>query len=355
LVYDEDYIYLASDDGIYRFNGAEEANIAQPVLDWWMTLLNKRNTVLELHNNRLYIFYTPNGESSNSRCKVYNVLYGIWESDDTKAYVSHTYASADQTGYFIQASNRVGMLMLAEQDTNDYNAMGEPLSFELRTNYNHYGTPAQLKYCPEYRPHFDSVSGTYGITVGYATDYSDAPSTSLISLAGTGSRFNTGKTFNSGVTFGGSAQINPMSSAPLIPGEWRRLQLRYSHTAAREPVAFDGHTISLQVQTVTVMPNLTPIPSGTDPAQVTAMINNNFRALNNEQVTKLYNDASGTPSILIGVDGTGKSVIKVAKTGMDVTTATDADLAFNSAQNTLKVVAKAVRPLHLYGIPGPSS
>jgi hypothetical protein len=248
LVYDEDYIYLASDDGIYRFNGAEEANIAQPVLDWWMTLLNKRNTVLELHNNRLYIFYTPNGESSNSRCKVYNVLYGIWESDDTKAYVSHTYASADQTGYFIQASNRVGMLMLAEQNTNDYTTMGEPLDFELRTNYNHYGSPAQLKRCSEYRPHFDSVGGTYAITVGYATDYSDAPSTSDISLAGTGPRFNTGKTFNSGVTFGGSAQINPMDAAPRIPGEWRRLQLRYTHTAAREPVAFDGHTMSIESQ-----------------------------------------------------------------------------------------------------------
>jgi hypothetical protein len=86
------------------------------------------------------------------------------------------------------------------------------------------------------------------------------------------------------------------------------------------------------------MPNLAPIPSGTDPAQVTAMINRNFQALNNEQVTKLYNDASGTPSILIGVDSTGKSVVKVAKTGIDVTAATDAQLAFNSAQNTLKVV-----------------
>jgi hypothetical protein len=87
------------------------------------------------------------------------------------------------------------------------------------------------------------------------------------------------------------------------------------------------------------MANMTPIPSGTDPAQVTAMINNNFRSLNNEQVTKLYNDATGTPSILIGVDNTGKSVIKVAKAGKDVTTAIDADLAFNSSQNTLKVVA----------------
>jgi hypothetical protein len=54
---------------------------------------NKRNTVLELHNNRLYVFYTPNGESSNSRCMVYHILYGIWESDDTRAYVGMTYAS----------------------------------------------------------------------------------------------------------------------------------------------------------------------------------------------------------------------------------------------------------------------
>jgi hypothetical protein len=85
------------------------------------------------------------------------------------------------------------------------------------------------------------------------------------------------------------------------------------------------------------MPNLAPIPSGTDPSQVTAMINNNFRQLNNEQITKLYNDANGTPSILIGLDSTGDSVIKVAKDGIDVTTATDANLAFNSAQNTFKV------------------
>jgi hypothetical protein len=86
------------------------------------------------------------------------------------------------------------------------------------------------------------------------------------------------------------------------------------------------------------MPNLAPIPSGTDPKQVTAMINNNFRTLNNEQVTKLYNDSTGTPNILIGLDSTGNSRIKVAQPGYDVTTATDAQLAFNSAQNALKIV-----------------
>jgi hypothetical protein len=125
-----------------------------------------------------------------------------------------TYASADQTGYFLQASNRVGMLMLGEQSTNDYTTMGEPLSYELRTKYDHYGSPAQLKRAPDYRPHFDSVSGTYSITVGYATDYSDSPTETDIPLGGSGPRFNSGYTFDSGVTFGGSAQINPLSPTP---------------------------------------------------------------------------------------------------------------------------------------------
>jgi hypothetical protein len=252
--YDEDYIYLASDDGIYRFNGADEVNICvssdgqSGVLDWWLSLLNKKNTVLELYNNRLYVFYTPNGSASNTKCMVYNLLYGVWESDDTRAQVGFTYASADQTNYFIQASNRVGMLMLAETDSNDYNTMGEPLSWELRTNYNHYGTPAQYKWADAYRPHFDTVTGDYSVQVEYATDYSDAPTTNDIPLAGGGIRFNQGYTFNSGNYFSNAAQVNPMDDAPLIPGEWRRLQLRYFHEAAREPVSFDGHTISLQTQ-----------------------------------------------------------------------------------------------------------
>jgi len=249
VVWDEDYVFLASDDGIYRFNGAEETNITTPVLNWWMALTAKQNTVLQLHNNRLYIYYTPNGQAVNSRCMIYNILYGICESDDTRQYIGFSYASsASNDNYLIAASNRVGMLMLSEQITNDYTNMGEPLTYELRTAYNHYDSPAQYKRATEYRPHFDSVTGSYSITVGYATDYSDAPSTSDVSLASGGVRFDTGVTFDSGSRFGGSQQINPMDNAPNIPGEWRRLQLRYKHDAAREPCSFDGHVINLQVQ-----------------------------------------------------------------------------------------------------------
>lgn len=256
VAYNEDRIYLASDDGIYDFNGSEEKNITADVLDWWISLTNKANTVLELYNNRLYVYYTPNGQAANSACRVYNLLYGIWESDDTKAYISRTNARYDNDNYLVVGSNRVAMLMLAEQTTNDYNNMGEPFTYELRTNYDpkagsfyrHSVNGSNFKRVDLYRPHFDTITGNYTIQMGYAFDYSEQPQYSDISLSGGGVRFNTGVTFNSGAVFGGYNQVNPMDTAPLIPGEFRRLQIRYKHYAAREPVSFDGHILSVESQ-----------------------------------------------------------------------------------------------------------
>lgn len=248
VVADESYIYLASDDGIYRFNGAEERNIATDILSEWTRLTAKANTVLELRNNRLYVWYTPVGESENSRCFVYNTLYEVWESNDTKGFVGRAHSRYDHDDYLVLGSNRVGMLMLGEQSTNDYNCMGEPLTFELRTSYQHYGSPAQFKRAPVFRPHFDTESGTYSVSVGYATDYNESPTYDTVALQSSGVTFNSGATFDSGEVFGGSQQVNPMDDAPVIPGEWRRLQIRYRHYAAREPLSFDGHVIALETQ-----------------------------------------------------------------------------------------------------------
>lgn len=251
VVVDQNFMFLASDDGIYRYNGAEEKNISANVLNLWTSLDNKENAVLELHDNRLYVWYTPNGQSYNSECLVYNVLYDIWESLDTKAYVARAYARFETTDKFLQGSNRVGMVVVAEESTNDYNVLGEPLTFELRTNYNHYDSPAQFKRAPLYRPHFDTQSGNYALQVGYAKDYNDSPTYSDVSLQGGGATFNAGYTFNSGVVFGSISQINPLDNSITIPGEWRRLQLRYKHYAAREPVSFDGHVLTIETQRIT--------------------------------------------------------------------------------------------------------
>lgn len=253
---DETKVYLASDDGIYEFNGAEEVNIAADVLDWWTSLTNKANTVLELYNHRLYVYYTPPGQAQNSACMVFNTLYKVWESQDTNTYVATTYSRFDNDNYMLIGSNRVGMLMFNERNVNDYNNMGEPLTFELRTNYNptigsYYHHPingANMKRVGLYRPHFDTITGNYSIQCGYALDYSDLPQYSDVAITSNGPRFNTTATFDSGLRFGGYNQVNPLDNAPSINGEFRRLQLRYKHYGAREPVTFDGHVISVDSQ-----------------------------------------------------------------------------------------------------------
>lgn len=247
-IHDTNYIYLASDDGIYRYNGSEEKNISEKILDKWTSLYNKSNTVLELYNNRLYVWYTPRDQSENTRCLVYNTLYDIWESEDLNTYINRAFARYEYEDKFLQGSNRIGMLMLGEQETNDYSNMGEPLTYELRTNYATFDTPAQLKRVSIFRPHLDTQSGNYSIQIGSAKDYNDSPTFTDVELQSDGPRFNTGLTFDSGVTFGSAVQINPMDDGVDIPGEFRRLQLRYKHYAAREPVDFDGHIIGLEIQ-----------------------------------------------------------------------------------------------------------
>lgn len=86
------------------------------------------------------------------------------------------------------------------------------------------------------------------------------------------------------------------------------------------------------------MPNrFTPIQPGTDPSQQMAIINKNFAELDNETVKKLYDDSTGTHRIFIDAS---VPVIKISKAGVDVTTATDDQLTFNSQQNVFKIVKK---------------
>lgn len=253
IAYDQTTAFIASDDGIYRFNGAEERNICTKsggagVQDWWDSVASKSKVTLALHNNRLFIYYPSAGSSENNKCAVYHVLYDIWESFDTRTYIHRTFSRWDQDNYFIQGSNRVGMLMLGERESNNYNMLGEPLNYTLETAYSHYDSPAQFKRAPTFRPHFDTQTGNYSVQVGYAKDYSESFTVKDINILGQGPRFNTSEQWNSGITYGTDAQVNPMDDGVQIAGEWRRLKIRYQHEAAREPVSFDGHILALETQ-----------------------------------------------------------------------------------------------------------
>lgn len=245
-VYDSNFIYHADDDGIWQFDGSGEINLALPFLQEYLDIPDKKSIRLDVFKNRLYCFYTPAGGDVNSECFVINLLLGVYESRDLNTYVGRTFGRDSQDDLFIQASNRVAALYFAELPTNDHSNLGDQLSLEIKTAYDHFGSPAQRKRVPKWRPQFPSQRGSYSIQAGYDLDLRGQPTFTDVSIAGTGPRLNQGHKLNTGLRLGGKRIVAPTTL--FIPGPFNRAQRIYKHVAAREPVEVDSEVLSVETQ-----------------------------------------------------------------------------------------------------------
>lgn len=248
VVFDANYIYHADDDGIWKFNGTDERNLALSFLEDYLAISDKSTINLEIYNNRLYCFYQTAGESDNTQCFVYNLLLDKYESLDKKTVVGHTFSRYAQDDIYLQASNRVGAVYYGELDSNDHSNLGGQLQFEIRTPYNHFDAPGQLKRIPKWRPTFMQAIGNYAIQAGYAFDNAtDVQDFADVPLAGSGARYDAGLKYDAGVRYSsGSQMIEPTTLQ--VNGYFKRVQRRYWHHAAREPVELDTEILTIETQ-----------------------------------------------------------------------------------------------------------
>lgn len=244
VVYDKNYIYFASDDGVYQFNGTSERNILKPAITEYTELLNKESIHLQLHNNRLYIWYRPNGDADVNECWVYNTLYNVLETVDTNAWIAHSFARHDTSDMFIQASNRAGAIYYGEKSTNDYSNLGSPMLAEVRTAYDHFGAPQQKKRITYWRPIIETVQGNYSLQAGFSADYSDDVNFTDVALQGTGFTYDSALSLYDAATYASSAATN--DTTLNIYGSAYRWQRRYKHHAAREPFVFAGEVLKIE-------------------------------------------------------------------------------------------------------------
>jgi hypothetical protein len=236
------YIYFASDDNVYQFNGSTDTPIFDAVLGDYQGVANKSTFGSGIYNSRYYLFYTPSGSATNAACWVYNLNYGSMESNDTATYIakSMTWGGAVDSGQFIQASSLVGALYYGELATNLYNNLGRRLSWELRTKYDHMGAPASNKHVKRWYPRFATGTGPYSVSCQYDKDFAGSPTTIPVSLKGTGIVFGGGALFGGGAVFGNSQLTDPKIS---IPGLSRFVQRRYKMTGVNVPVEFHGDSL----------------------------------------------------------------------------------------------------------------
>lgn len=177
VVCDLNYAYFASDNGIYVFNGSSETSLTEnSIQNVYDAIPDKQNIVMELYQNRLYVFYPSVSGGANDTCLVYNINLHVWESFDSNAFVGAACARKNSSGDFICGHSKMGMLMYAEKEGGtiaDYSDYGAAINFNLQTSYQHFGTPSQQKRISKWRPQFATTANPYTVECGYALDYTD--------------------------------------------------------------------------------------------------------------------------------------------------------------------------------------
>lgn len=138
------------------------------------------------------------------------------------------------------ANSRIGQVYWQENDGNDHTNLGDDINYMLQTHYFVGDSPAVLKQNRYWEPRFEAQSGDYTITAEYAYDLRDNwTQNSTPGVQGTGETYGGGAEYGDGSTYGSSAEVQAQL---YIPGEYRRVAVRYKHFATRQPQRFLGHT-----------------------------------------------------------------------------------------------------------------
>lgn len=238
---DGNYAYFASDDGDYQFNGGTDILLSEAITNDYLDAANKDELAGVVYNNRRYLFYTPSGEATNSRCWVYNLNLRGYESFDMSTHINLAvvWNGPGDDGRMVQCSSLVGAIYYAELPSNTYNNLGKSLAWQIRMKYEHYDSPATEKQVKRWYPRFTASSTAHSVLCQYDKDFRGSPTTQTVALQGSGPIWGSSTMIWGSFTWGTSALINPRLT---IPGAAKYVQLRYSRTGVNNPCEFLGHT-----------------------------------------------------------------------------------------------------------------
>lgn len=247
---DKNFCYYLASDGVYRSNGSESQIISSDIYQEIVDMPNKSSACVAINNGRLYVWYTPSGTVGNSKCYVFSLNYGdgggTTESIDTNSFVSRAVSAYRDDDVLLVGSSKLGQVYWQESPSNDYTNLGGDINYLLQTHYIVGASPAVLKEFRYWEPRFGAQSSDYTITAEYATDLRDNWTTyASPQVQGAGITYGSGKTYGSGEVYGTTSEVQ---SYLYIPGEYRRIAIRYKHYATRQPQSFLGHTFVVQTR-----------------------------------------------------------------------------------------------------------
>lgn len=246
---DKNFVYYLSDDGVYKSNGSEAQLLSEGNFQEVLSLANKETCCMVVNKGRLYLWFKSAGSSFNDSCYVWNLNYGsggsdCLESHDTNAFVSFATTAYRDSDDLLVASSIVGQIYWQEKSSNDYTNLGGDINFLLQTHYMVFASPAVLKEIRYWEPRLGAQDGNYTIRCEYASDLRDNWQLyQEVDTQGSGSLWGGSTTIWGLFTWGATAELQAQL---YVPGEYRRIALRYKHYATRQPHSFLGHSLVVQ-------------------------------------------------------------------------------------------------------------
>lgn len=242
----EDSTYFMSDDyHIYAFNGGTDTRLSsERVSAILRNVANFTGIKLYVDDKKLYVSYTPSGQTVNEHRLVYDLVFSEWLSDE-ETYTGYgiDWNSQSDTDQLVVSSSQVGALYFGDSGNND---LGKPIKFDWWSKYMSFGAPAAKHRVKRYYVFLEAQDGSYSVDCQVDQDGLNSPSSNMVSVdasthkyGDSGLIYGTTGSGGSGLTYGDSV-LQP--TRITIPGAYRKTQFRFVQAGTDEPVGILGFT-----------------------------------------------------------------------------------------------------------------
>jgi len=236
---DENYLYFASDDGFYRFNGAQDERISERVQSEFDRIGIESDVFVTKWKRNIRFYYGVSGETFNSRCLLWNTTFEEWQLD-TDAFVSHAtpWLDSDDQGQLAEASSLAPQVTFAEVDDNN---LGGAIDFQYYCKPDSMGNPAKRKRITKFFPLLEGEGRDYPVYVAIDKDRKDNAIYQEFPLATEGAKIGSFK-IGDGTKIGSSNSYSPRRVQ--VSGYAYYWQTRIKRKAINNPVNFIGYVLS---------------------------------------------------------------------------------------------------------------
>lgn len=242
---DQQFIYFMSVDyHIYAYNGGTDTKLSsERIQSILKNVANTSSIKLYVHDKKLFVSYTPSGQTVNEHRLVWDLVFNEWMNDES-TYTSYgiEWNSQSDTGQWILGSSEVGTLYYGDQGYND---LGKPIAFDWWSNYMSFGQPAAKHRVKRHYVFLQGEDGNYNVDCQVDEDNLNSPTSNLINvnvaanIYGAGAVYGTVANGGTGLTYGDGV-LTPIRIS--VYGQYYKTQFRFVNYGIDQPVDILGWT-----------------------------------------------------------------------------------------------------------------